>query len=354
MSLRPASVAGRGPWTARPSRWPLARLGGVATLGAAGLLLAVTLVVAALPLFGMRLLVVLSGSMEPAIGTGDAVVVRTVEADEVAVGDVITYRGYGSDRLTTHRVTSVRQVDGQVHFRTRGDANASHDPNLAPAAGLQGRAVATLPGLGRVALALQRPETRLAGVMLPAAIVAIGAARDLVTALRPRSSTSTRRAGGARRPSPSQRSVAGGLAVVVIGAGGVAHSLATFTDAEVVGDNHFSTLAVTPPANVSATLECGGAGGRSVHVTWDPVVDAEGYEVLRATTAEGPYGTLDADVSTTSYRDGAVENGTTYHYVVRTVRATWPSANSEQASVVMPGPGGGGSCGGPPPGRGTP
>lgn len=352
MRPRPASVAGDGPWTARPARRPLARLGGVVTLGGAGLLLAVTLAIAVLPLLGMRLLVVLSGSMEPAIGTGDAVVVHTVEPHEVRVGDVITYRGYGSDRFTTHRVTAVREVDGQVHFRTRGDANATHDPDLAPAAGVEGRAVATLPGLGRVALALQRPEARLLGVMLPAAIVAVGAARDLVAALRSRSSASTRRAGGARRPSPSLRSVASGLVVVAIGAGGVAHSLATFVDAEVVGDNHFSTLAVAPPTNVTATLECG-TGGLGVHVAWDAVADAETYEVLRSTTAGGPHGALVAvDGSTTSHRDGEVAPATTYHYVVRTVRADWPSATSAEASVTTPGPGGGG-CGGPPPGRGN-
>ncbi len=191
-------VAGETPTPRRP-RGRLRAL-----LGWMGLVVAVPVVVgmialAALPSFDMRLLVVLSGSMEPTIDTGDAVVVRTADPATVGIGDVITFHGYGAERLTTHRVIDVRDVDGNRHFRTQGDANETPDPNLAPAGGVVGRVVLRLPRFGWVALQLQRPQVRLVALALPALLVAIGAVRDLWGALRSSPSAGVRPAATPRR-----------------------------------------------------------------------------------------------------------------------------------------------------------
>ena len=315
-----------------------------AIAGTLGLLLVVPVVLgmvalASLPSFDMRLLVVMSGSMEPTIDTGDAVVVRTADPATVAVGDVITYRGYGTDRLTTHRVIDVRDVDGDRHFRTQGDANGSPDPNLAPAGGVVGRVVLRLPRFGWVALQLQRPQVRLVALALPAALVAVGAVRDLRAALRtpaPARGTPTRRRPG----SAATFAVAGALATLGVGVLGAATSLATYVDLDTMGENTFSTLAVSPPTGVAAEMDCGILTlGKGVVVSWGPVTGADGYDVLRSTSSGGPYTSIlsGGPVTSTSVKDTSVANSTTYHYVVRTVAGTWSSADSAQVSITTPG-----------------
>jgi signal peptidase len=136
--------------------------------------------IAALPAIGAQLLVVTSGSMAPAISAGDAVIVVETAPGDLDAGDIIAFRGYGRDRLTTHRVISRHDVGGRLHFRIQGDANAAPDPDLAPAEGVVGEAVVTLPGLGPWLLALTRPVPRLLLVVGPAVVVL--QIRDLVVA----------------------------------------------------------------------------------------------------------------------------------------------------------------------------
>lgn len=311
---------------------------GALTLAAMVAVIAGMVAIAALPSFDMRLLVVLSGSMEPTIATGDAVIVREVADEDVRVGDVITYLGYGSDRLTTHRVIDVRDVDGQRHFRTQGDANESPDPNLAPAGGLEGRVELTLPGLGWAALEMQRPVVRLVGLSLPAAMLAAGAVRDLVALRGSRGGATPASRPRRRVHSPVQLSVAGGVAAVAIGVLGAATSLAVYVDSDQLGANGFSTLAVSPPTGVTAEMDCGLLTlGKGVVVSWDAAPDAGGYQVLRSTTSGGPYDPVaTVDAGTTSHKDTSVANSTTYHYVVRTTAGTWSSADSTQVSVTTP------------------
>lgn len=135
---------------------------------------------AALPAFDARLLVVTSGSMAPTIATGDAVVTVDAPPEAIGVGDVIAFHGYGRERLTTHRVISRHEVDGRLHFRTQGDANATPDANLAPAEGVAGRVAMTLPAAGRPLLALTSPTARMLLLVLPAVVIAALEVRDLL------------------------------------------------------------------------------------------------------------------------------------------------------------------------------
>jgi hypothetical protein len=79
------------------------------------------------------------------------------------------------------------------------------------------------------------------------------------------------------------------------------------------------------PGGVSAV-----AGDGSVSVSWDEVADADGYRVGRADDAGGPF-TEVGDVVDPAYVDGAVVNGTTYHY---RVTAYGGAGESDPSGVV--------------------
>lgn len=189
-----APAVGAGGRLRRRTLRLLWRLAGVAVallaLGIAAL--------AALPAIGPSLLVVTSGSMAPAIATGDAVVVVDTPPAAIGTGDVIAFQGYTGDGLTTHRVVSRHDVDGRLRFRTKGDANATADVNLAPVEGMVGEVFLTLPQAGRPLLALAGPTARTLLLVAPGAVLAVVQARELLGGWRRR----RRRPPGAGSPPP--------------------------------------------------------------------------------------------------------------------------------------------------------
>ncbi|MDC0708903.1 endo-1,4-beta-xylanase [Stigmatella sp. ncwal1] len=87
----------------------------------------------------------------------------------------------------------------------------------------------------------------------------------------------------------------------------------------------------SPPTGLTAT-----AGNGRVGLGWIASSSATSYNVKRATVAGGPYTPL-ATVSSTSYSDTSVTNGTTYHYVVSARNSAGESANSAQLSATPQG-----------------
>jgi fibronectin type 3 domain-containing protein len=76
-------------------------------------------------------------------------------------------------------------------------------------------------------------------------------------------------------------------------------------------------------------------GDRQVSLTWNAVSGAASYNVKRSTIAGGPYSTISGPsgtLTTTSYIDTGLTNGTTYYYVVSAVNGGGESANSTQVS----------------------
>lgn len=83
-----------------------------------------------------------------------------------------------------------------------------------------------------------------------------------------------------------------------------------------------------PPSSVTASPVSGGA-----NVSWSAVSSATGYNVYRATTdTVASYAKVNTSaVTTTTYADSGLTNGTTYYYRVTTLDATGESARSNAA-----------------------
>jgi fibronectin type 3 domain-containing protein len=72
-----------------------------------------------------------------------------------------------------------------------------------------------------------------------------------------------------------------------------------------------AALPIAAPTNLAATGNTG-----SVALTWTTTTGATSFDVKRAVISGGPYTTVAADVTGTSYTDNTAINGTTYYYVV--------------------------------------
>ncbi len=100
--------------------------------------------------------------------------------------------------------------------------------------------------------------------------------------------------------------------------------------------SHTRTIALTltaptPPAvptNLVAT-----PGDSMVGLTWSAASGGMSYNVKRATVSGGSYTTV-ANVTTTSFDDTGLVNGTTYYYVVSAVNVSGESANSGQVGAT--------------------
>ncbi|PQP85290.1 exoglucanase [Paenibacillus sp. PCH8] len=111
------------------------------------------------------------------------------------------------------------------------------------------------------------------------------------------------------------------------------------TAKNAVGESvNSATALATPVAGVTApaapTALTATAGNAQVSLTWTASAGATSYNVKRALTATGPFTTIAANVSGTSYTNTALTNGTTYHYVVSAVNAAGQSSNSAAASAT--------------------
>lgn len=95
---------------------------------------------------------VLTGSMAPALPPGTLAVVRPVDPEQVGIGTIITFQlASGEPTVVTHRVVGlVRGLDGDLRFRTRGDANTGPDRALVRPVQVHGALWYSVPGLGHV------------------------------------------------------------------------------------------------------------------------------------------------------------------------------------------------------------
>jgi parallel beta helix pectate lyase-like protein/fibronectin type III domain protein len=83
------------------------------------------------------------------------------------------------------------------------------------------------------------------------------------------------------------------------------------------------------PAGLSAS-----PGDQQVSLTWNSVSGATSYNVKRSTVSGGPYTTIATNVTTTSFTNTGLTNGTTFFFVVSAVNAAGESPNSGQVSAT--------------------
>ncbi len=118
--------------------------------------------------------IVLSGSMVPHFRPGDVVFVDEVPLDSLQPGDVITFRSeVGSTTFFTHRIIEVVENNGQLTFRTKGDANEDADTGVVTAAMVVGKQVATLPKVGHALTFINTKPGFVALVLAPAWLIVL-------------------------------------------------------------------------------------------------------------------------------------------------------------------------------------
>jgi signal peptidase I len=124
---------------------------------------------------GYERYVITSGSMTGTYDPGSIVFDKEVPVAALEKGDVITYGPPGAHhRLVTHRIVSIRRIDGRLAIRTKGDANDSPDPyEFTPERPTIARVEASLPHLGRVYSALNDRLGRLIVFAAPALLIAV-------------------------------------------------------------------------------------------------------------------------------------------------------------------------------------
>lgn len=125
----------------------------------------------AVPMFnGHAPMIVLSDSMYPEIKSGDLIVIQNADPEDVSVGDTISFFDPQSktNSVVTHRVVEIVEQDGELAFRTKGDANNAVDLSLVPASKLIGTWTGkAYSGIGNIALFLQSTTGLIVCIGIP-------------------------------------------------------------------------------------------------------------------------------------------------------------------------------------------
>lgn len=122
--------------------------------------------------------IVPTGSMEPAFSPGGMVVTRPAELEEIKLGDPILFREPTTGGLICHRVIEIEEIDGELFFQTKGDANEYADQDLVSPQNFIGKTIFYIPNVGKIAYLLKLHETlvTLMGKEISVALLIITAA----------------------------------------------------------------------------------------------------------------------------------------------------------------------------------
>jgi signal peptidase len=171
-------------------------------------------------LFGYDSFVVTGGSMSPAIREGALLIAKRTNPADIHPGDVITFRRADRPQIAiTHRVVGVRHAeDGTPIFRTKGDANATADPQEVSADLPISRMAYTIPYAGYLLEFASTLPGKFLLVLLPAlglVVLTLDAARRSVESRALETVQERRRRGATRRlardlPTPAPSAMARG------------------------------------------------------------------------------------------------------------------------------------------------
>jgi len=114
-----------------------------------------------------RAYIVQSGSMSPAVPVGSIVFTKSNES--YGIGDIITFSS-GGNTLTTHRIVEIVN-DGELVYKTKGDANEEPDNFRVTSDKIVGQAFLHIPFLGYFANFVRTPKGFVILVVIPASII---------------------------------------------------------------------------------------------------------------------------------------------------------------------------------------
>lgn len=115
-------------------------------------------------LFGIKNYIIISESMKPELNIGDAVIVKEVNESEIQKGDIISYRE--GERVITHRVCNITNIDGKTKYITKGDNNSIEDDTLIKIDMVEGKVIKTIPLIGYISIALKNKNVIISLVIV--------------------------------------------------------------------------------------------------------------------------------------------------------------------------------------------
>ena len=117
--------------------------------------------------FGWKPFIVLSGSMETQIMTGDIVVVKEVNTNNLKENDIIAFKD-NEDIVVTHRIVEiVKEDDGNIKYKTKGDNNNIEDDGYVYPNQVEGIYKFRVGKLGNLALFIQTPVGMVVCISIP-------------------------------------------------------------------------------------------------------------------------------------------------------------------------------------------
>ena len=143
-------------------------------------LVTLSVLAAAIPTFlGMDSFVIDGGSMRPAVPAGSLVVASRVDPAAVQAGEIVTFRhSTAPSTPVTHRVVKVlREANGTVNLMTKGDANATADPEVVATDLPVSRMVFSVPWAGYVLEFSRTGAGKIAFIAVPGLILLLGLGR---------------------------------------------------------------------------------------------------------------------------------------------------------------------------------
>lgn len=123
-------------------------------------------------IFGIRLFSVQSGSMEPTIKIGSLILTQAKE--NYQKGDIITfYNSSARKETTTHRIHQFVDKDGNLYFKTKGDANVQPDNNEISSEMVLGKTIFSVPYLGYPIAFVRTLPGLIILIIIPALLIII-------------------------------------------------------------------------------------------------------------------------------------------------------------------------------------
>jgi len=104
--------------------------------------------------FTYKLLVIATPSMTGSLNVGDAVIYEEYDGEPIKEGDIVVFTK-DDKTMVVHRVIDVQNLNGNVYYTTKGDANETSDSGYITAADLRGVVRFKLSHVGNTSLWLR-------------------------------------------------------------------------------------------------------------------------------------------------------------------------------------------------------